>query len=667
MRFASEFPDIRNHGFARVAAVIPEVSLAHPMQNAEKHLKYLQDARDQGTMYAVCPELGLTGYTSGDLFFSETLASGARDALQYLVEKTDGWNMLISVGMPLMVDAQLYNCAVTFCNGRILGVTPKSYLPSYREFYEARYFAHASNARKNVVQLLGQHVPFGTDIIMRSSAHPNFSVFTEICEDLWVPIPPSAHAALAGATVLANLSASNITIGKGEYRRQLVLGSSGRNLAVQIYCAAGFGESTADLAWDGEALIAQGGKLLATNTRFALHGSCTVTDVDLYALMYDRQQSSFCQNASDATKVFRTVTFDDCLGQDLNSGTLREFRYPLESKPFVPSDPAIRNERCQETFNIQTSALARRIVSLPEAYRKLVLGLSGGQDSTHALLVAVYTMDLLKLPRTNVIAVTMPGFGTTSRTKGNAEALAKALGVTFKDISIVPLATALLESIGHDLSDHNVTYENAQAWARKMTELALAGKLGAIDQGTGDLSELALGWTTMFGDHASHYNPNAGVPKTLISHLIRWSAEHVFAQDAEVNKVLLDILDTPISPELQPADADGKIAQKTESIIGPYELHDFFLYYFVRHGRSPFSIARLAMQAFDGQYTLEEIKQWLEVFLRKFFGNQFKRNCVPDGPKVGLTALSPRGDWRMPPEASVQPWLDELHRVPITV
>ncbi len=663
MRSTSDFPDIRNHGFARVAAVVPEVSLTHPMQNAQNHLQYLAQAYEQGAMYAVCPELGLSGYTSGDLFFSETLTNAVLDAFDWIVKETDGWDMLISVGLPLVVDAQRYNCAVTFCNGEILGVTPKAYPPEYREFYEARHFARASNARTTMVQLLNQHVPFGTDILIRSKVHPNVVVFTEICEDLWVPIPPSTHAALAGATILANLSASNITIGKGEYRRQLVLDSSGRNLAVQIYCAAGFGESTADLAWDGEALIAQGGKLLATNTRFALHGSCTIADVDLYALMYDRQQNSFYQNASDDGKAFRTVMCDADLGDGADN-ELVTFRYPLEKHPFVPEDPATRNERCQETFNIQTSALAKRITSLPPAYQKLVLGLSGGQDSTHALLVAVYTMDLLKLPRTNVVAITMPGFGTTSRTKGNAEALAKALGVTFKDISIVPLATALLESIGHNLAEHNVTYENAQAWSRKMVELALAGKIGAIDQGTGDLSELALGWTTMFGDHASHYNPNAGVPKTLISHLIRWSAEYVFAKEADVKKVLLDILDTPISPELQPAGANGQIVQKTEAIVGPYALHDFFLYYTVRFGRSPFTTARLAAQAFDGQYTLAEIKQWLEVFLRKFFGNQFKRNCVPDGPKVGLTSLSPRGDWRMPPEASIQPWLDELAEVP---
>ncbi len=664
MRFEQDFPDIRRHGFARVAAVVPEVSLTHPMQNAKNHLTYLEDAYNQGAMYAVCPELGLTGYSSGDLFFSETLTDAVLDALDWLVQKTDGWDMLISVGVPLVVDAQLYNCAVTFCNGEILGVTPKAYPPEYREFYEARHFARASNARSTTIALLNQSdVPFGTDIIIRSRTNPNFAVFTEICEDLWVPIPPSTHAALAGATILGNLSASNITIGKGEYRRQLVLDSSGRNLAVQIYCAAGFGESTADLAWDGEALIAQGGKLLATNTRFALHGSCIVTDVDLHALMHDRRQSSFRQNASDDGKPFRIVYCDADLGAGADNALL-EFRYPLEQHPFVPEDPGTRDERCQETFNIQTSALAMRISSLPPNYRKLVLGLSGGQDSTHALLVAVYTMDLLKLPRTNVIAVTMPGFGTTPRTKGNAQALAEALGVTFKDISIVPLATALLESVGHDLTDHNVTYENSQAWSRKMVELALAGKLGAIDQGTGDLSELALGWCTMFGDHASHYNPNAGVPKTLISHLIRWSAEYVFAEEAEVKKVLLDILDTPISPELQPAGADGQIVQKTESIVGPYALHDFFLFYFVRHGRSPFTIARLAAQAFDGQYTLVEIKKWLKVFIQKFFGNQFKRNCVPDGPKVGLTSLSPRGDWRMPPEADAGPWLAELDEVP---
>jgi NAD+ synthase (glutamine-hydrolysing) len=663
MRDSTVFPDIREHGFARVAAVVPEVALSNPMENAKNHLVYLQQAQTQGSMYTVCPELGLTGYSNGDLFFSETLTDAAIDALDWLVGETERMNMIISVGMPLVVDAQLYNCAVTFCNGKLLGVTPKAYPPEYREFYEARHFARASNARSTMVRLLGEDVPFGTDILIRSWQYPNFVIFTEICEDLWVPIPPSTHAALAGATILGNLSASNITIGKGEYRRQLVLDSSGRNLAVQIYCAAGCGESTADLAWDGEALIAQGGKLLASNTRFALHGSCIVTDVDLHALMHDRRQSSFRQNASDDDFPFRSAMCEVDLGASAKEA-LQTFCYPLDAHPFVPSDPATRNERCQETFNIQTTSLARRLMVFSEYRRKLVLGLSGGQDSTHALLVGAYTMDLLKLPRTNIIAITMPGFGTTKRTKGNAQALAEALGVTFKDIPIEPHATTILQSIEHDMANHNAVYENSQAWSRKIVELAMAGDVGAMDQGTGDLSELALGWTTMFGDHASHYNPNAGVPKTLISHLIRWSAEYVFAREAEVKKVLLDILDTPISPELQPASADGQIVQKTESIVGPYELHDFFLYYFVRYGRSPWTIARLAAQAFDGQYTLVEIKRWLDGFLRKFFGSQFKRNCLPDGPKVGLTSLSPRGDWRMPPEADVSPWLAELDEVP---
>ena len=663
MRDVQKFPDIRAHGFARVAAVVPEVALSDPMRNARYHLEYLMQAQAQGAMYTVCPELGLTGYSNGDLFFSETLTDAAIDALEWLVSATESMDMLISVGMPLVVDAQLYNCAVTFCNGKILGVTPKAYPPEYREFYETRHFARARNARCSFTRLLGQHVPFGTDILIRSRRYPNVVVFTEICEDLWVPIPPSTHAALAGATILGNLSASNITIGKGEYRRQLVLDSSGRNLAVQIYCAAGFGESTADLAWDGEALIAQGGKLLATNTRFALHGSCVVTDVDLHALMHDRRQSSFRQNASDDDMPFRSAMCEVDLGASAKTA-LQTFCYPLDARPFVPSDPTTRNERCQETFNIQTTSLARRLMVFSENRRKLVLGLSGGQDSTHALLVAANTMDLLKLPRTNIIAITMPGFGTTKRTKGNAQALAEALGVTFKDISIEPHAATLLQSIGHDTANHNSVYENSQAWSRKIVELAMAGDAGAMDQGTGDLSELALGWTTMFGDHASHYNPNAGVPKTLISHLIRWSAEYVFAQEAAVRKVLLDILDTPISPELQPAGADGQIVQKTESIVGPYELHDFFLYYFVRYGRSPWTIARLAAQAFDGHYTLVEIKHWLDGFLRKFFGSQFKRNCLPDGPKVGLTSLSPRGDWRMPPEADVSPWIGDLEEVP---
>ncbi|MFA6588608.1 MAG: NAD(+) synthase [Patescibacteria group bacterium] len=657
------FLDIRKHGFVRVAAIVPEVTLSNPLQNAQNHLRYLRQAYEQGAMYAVCPELGLTGYSNGDLFFSHVLIEAALKALRFLLAESRSMDMVISVGMPLIVDEQLYNCAVTFCKGQILGITPKAYPPEYREFYEARHFARASNARSTTVEILGQLVPFGTDILIRCTQYPNLVIFTEICEDLWVPIPPSSHAALAGATVLANLSASNITIGKDEYRRQLVVASSGRNLAVQIYCATGFGESTADLAWDGAVCIASGGKLLKTNQRFLIGGSCTVTDVDLHQLMLNRRQSSFRQNGTDHARIFRTVEYHAPLGI-LNKSIFEKFIYPIEAFPFVPNNPADRDERCQETFNIQTSSLARRLKVFPTDRQKLILGLSGGQDSTHALLVAAYTMDLLGLPRTNIIALTMPGFGTTERTKGNAQKLAEALGVTFREISIVELTNVLLKSIGHDMSVRNSTYENSQAWARKFVELALAGDEGAMDLGTGDLSELALGWTTMFGDHASHYNPNPGVPKTLISHLMRWTAEHVFAKETAVQKVLLDILATPISPELQPAGADGQIVQKTEDINGPYELHDFFLYHFVRFGRSPLTIARLAMQAFQDRYTLAEIKKWLGVFLRKFFANQFKRDCLPNGPKVGLTSLSPRGDWRMPPEADSTIWLDDLAKIP---
>ena len=655
------FLSVRNHGFLRVTVIIPRVYLSDPSKNSESHFEELKKVYKKGAAYALCPELGLTGYSNSDLFFSEALIDSAKNALGSLVHKTRLWNIVITVGLPLVIDEMLFNVAATFVHGRILAVVPKSYPPEYREFYELRHFAEARQARSRVINLLGQEIPFGPDILIKSERFPDFVLHTEICEDLWVPIPPSSLAALAGATVLANLSASNITLGKAEYREGLVVASSGKNLAVQLYAAAGFGESTTDLGWDGDGYIAERGYLLKRTKRFQLESNHIVVDADLSSLISDRmRQSSFRQNSADHFKDFRVVKFNDEIGDEEKS---LNFERSIDPHPFVPKDPKKRNERCREIFMIQATSLARRLEALPVGRRKLILGVSGGRDSAHALLVAAHALDLIKASRKEIIAITMPGLGTDQRTYKNACVLIRAVGATFKEISVKDLSQKMFQKIGHNPKAHDVTYENVQAWMRKTTELSVAAKEGGMDLGAGDLSELMLGWTTMFADHASHYGINVGVPKTLISYLIKWSSAEIFKQEKRLQKVLLDILDTPISPELLPP-KDGEITHKTEEIIGPYELHDFFGYYFLRFGFKPSKIARLSLQAFAGKYSISDLKKWFRVFIQRFFDSQRKRSCLPDGPKVGSVAISPRGDWRMPSDALPNVWLEDLDRVP---
>ena len=665
------FLDIRQHGFFRLAAVVPKVELANPDNNVVNHLDELRKVYDKGAQYALCPELGLTGYSCGDLFHSQLLLDQAEKSLSAIIKATEDLNMIISVGLPLRVEAAVYNVAVTFYRGIIIAVTPKAYPPEYREFYELRHFARAAEAQVDTINLLGQKAPFGTDLIIYHPRYRGLALHLEICEDGWVPIPPSTSAALAGATLLANMSASDITIGKHDYRLQLMLGSSGRNIAAQMYCAAGYGESTSDVSWDGDAIIAERGNLLTASQRFQLAGTHIITDVDLVAIEQDRlRQNSFRENGLDNLKKFRRITFEHKTGghyRDIN--VYSNLWRLVDPQPFVPSDPLRRDERCYETFMIQSTALIRRLEQLPPAMRKVIVAVSGGQDSTHALNVAVYAVDMMGLPRTDIIALTMPGFGTTDRTKNNAIGLCQALGVTLKEIPITNIAKEIFKAIGHDQSDTSLVFENTQAWSRKFVELAQASKFKGLVLGTGDLSELMLGWCTYMGDHGSHYGINAGVPKTLISFLINWTAEVIFAKELAVQKILRDILATPISPELLPPDGEI-ITQVTEDKIGPYELHDFFGYYLVRFGYSPLRIARLATAAFIQQtksgrpYSLTEIKKWLRVFLERFFNNQFKRNSMPDGPKVGLTCLSPRGDWRMPSDAQVKAWLSDWEKIP---
>ncbi len=688
-----DFLDVLGHGFSRVAVVIPRVAVADPAANAVAHSEAIDAAYRDGACYVLAPELGLTGYTCGDLFHSQTLLAGAIDAFKTLLVTSHGWrNLLVSVGMPILVDGAVYNCAVTFQDGRVLAVTPKSYLPNYREFYEARHFASATEARCTTIDLAGVTVPFGTDILIAAKNTPSFVLHTEICEDGWVPIPPASLAVLAGATITANLSASNVTIGKSEFREELFVSASARNLAVQMYSAAGLGESTTDLAWDGHGFIAERGTLLARTERFALTSTSIIVDVDLASLIADRlRQNSFRANADDHRRTFRTMSFTHRREYGETARVYRTFKRQIDPHPFVPSDPAKRDTRCYETFMIQSTALVRKLEPLPPDMRKVIIGVSGGTDSTLALLVAAHAMDRMRLPRTNIIGITMPGFGTTDRTYTNACALIRALGCTFKEISIRDLSAQTFHDLGLPDTDafiaevkaglargakdpetrrRRTTFENVQAWSRKHVLFSVSCAEGGIVLGTGDLSEMLIGWCTMFGDHASHYGVNAGVPKTLVKYLIDWAATKIYAP--EVGAVLQDILATAISPELLPPDDDGEIAQKSEELIGPYELHDFFGYYIVRWGYAPSRIARMALAAFDGRYDIKTIKMWLGIFLARFFGSQFKRSCLPDGPKVGLMAISPRGDWRMPSDVSARLWRKELEdnvpdAVPVTL
>ena len=662
---ATSFLDVRTHGFARVAVCVPEIRVGDPDFNAEAHLRVLAEAHAAGAHYAVCPELGLTAYTCGDLFFQGVLQEGARAALARIAERTAAWNMAISVGLPLASGGALFNSAATVFGGRVLAVAPKAYPPNYREFYELRWFQPAAHATAREIELLGHPVPFGTDVLVELPHVPGFVLHTDVCEDLWVPIPPSTLAALAGATVLANLSASNVTVGKHEYRRDLVRMSSAKNLAAQLYSAAGFGESTADLAWDGHGIVADRGEIVAETARFALAGSFAVADVDLAALLTDRlRMTSFGQNAARHRTPYRTITAEPVREPRAATAYSRLLRR-VEPHPFVPSDPAARDARCRDIFDMLCTSLARRLRALP-AGQRVVLGVSGGQDSTLALLVAGHTMDLLGRPRADVIGIMMPGFGTSTRTSGNARALITELGATPREIDIREIAGTTFAAVGHDPNAHDVTYENVQAWTRKFLLFAVASEEGAIDLGTSDLSELALGWSTYGGDHMSHYAINAGVPKTLVSELIRWAGDTVFANEPRTTALLRDILATPISPELLPLENE-EIVQHTETVIGPYALHDFFLYYFLRFGFAPRRIARLALHAFDGRFPLAEIRRWLLVFLRRVFANQFKRDCVPDSPKIGSGgSLSPRGDWRMPADASADVWLADAESVPET-
>ncbi len=686
------FASLYSHGFVRVAAAVPHMRIGDPAFNAERTLALAGQASDAHAALAIFPELGISGYSIDDLLHQTALLDAVVDGIERIAVASASLEPVIVVGAPLRFEHGVFNTAVVIHRGRVLGVIPKSYVPEYREFYEKRQFRATRDAVGDRIQLFGsgsEDVPFGSDLLFAAADFPDFVLHVEICEDLWVPIPPSTYGALAGATVLANLSASNITIGKAGFRRELCASQSARTIAGYLYTAAGMGESTTDLAWDGQALIYENGDMLAESERFATDEQIILADLDLDRIVSDRAStSSYGDSIHDHHRRLsrmRRIPLD--LGLGTREAAVVPLRRRVERFPYVPSDPASRNARCEEVYSIQVRGLETRLQAT--GIEKIVIGVSGGLDSTHALIVAARAVDRLGLPRENVLAYTMPGFATSDHTLGNAHRLMRALGVSAAELDIRPAATQMLRDLGHPAADgepvYDITFENVQAGERTSHLFRLANYHGALVLGTGDLSELALGWATYgVGDQMSHYHVNASVPKTLIQFLLRWAID-TDQFGADVDEVLASVLETEISPELVPrqeADRD-KPGADSESVVGPYEIQDFFLYYTVRFGYSPSKVAYLAHHAWADraagqwpdlipperrhEYTLVELKHWLGVFLERFFHtSQFKRSAMPNAPKVGSGgSLSPRGDWRAPSDGSATTWLAELReRVP---
>jgi len=680
------FFNLYSHDFARVAVASPRCRVADPAFNVQETLRLAREAADQGAVLVAFPELGLSAYSCDDLFHQRALLDAVLDGLAQIVDASRSLPLAMVVGAPLRVNHVLFNCAVVVAGGRILGVVPKSYLPNYGEFYESRQFSAADNAAVERISLLGQDVAFGPEQIFELENLPLFRFHVEICEDVWVPVPPSSFAALAGAAVLVNLSASNVVVGKSGYRHQLVSQQSARCLAAYLYTSAGLGESSTDMSWDGQSLIYEKGDLLAQSERFLQDSHIIYADVDLERLSLDRMHTTtFAQSvrrhAAEVGK-FRVTRFALELPIDKDLPLNRT----IERFPYVPADGKRRDERCTEVYNIQVQALLQRLQS--SGHKKVVIGISGGLDSTHALLVCAKAMDRLGLPRTNILAYTMPGFATSERTLQQARQLMEVVGCTAHEIDIRPSCIQMLKDLGHPYAEgkeeYDVTFENVQAGERTSHLFRLANHHHAIVIGTGDLSELALGWCTYgVGDHMSHYNVNASVPKTLISHLVRWVADTHQIGDTG-SDVLIKVLETEISPELVPGktgEQGNKPSQVTEDFIGPYELQDFNLYYTLRYGFAPTKVAFLSYSAWRdrkvgpwpeggsparNEYGLAAIKKNLGIFLWRFFKtSQFKRSCVPNGPKVGNGgSLSPRGDWRAPSDSEATVWMDQLARIP---
>ncbi len=644
---------MKKYQMFRVAAAAPEVIVGDPLANADAVMQKSIEAERRGAAVVLFPELCLTGYTAADLFGQKILLDTAEKALASIVRFSEDHAIAIVVGLPVRVSGALYNCGLFVAEGDILGAVPKCFLPNSHEFYEKRWFQSGLSVIPDHVTLCGRDVPLGTNLLFRVAFLPDAVIGIEICEDLWAPIPPSTHLALSGATVILNLSASNALIGKHAYREELVRQQSARLNAAYVYASCGMGESTTDVVFDADIAIAEKGKILEQSNPFSEKEPVLICDIDIESLMHDRMtQTSF----SDAKAAAHDVHIID-----FNAQNAENWIRPVDPAPFVPEDTEERIAHCEEIFKIQTMGLVTRLKKIGTP--PMVVGISGGLDSTLALLVCAAACDRLGISRDRIHAVTMPGFGTTDRTYDNAVALIKGIGAAFHEIGIAEAVTAHFADIGHDINVHDVTYENAQARERTQILMDLANRFGGIVVGTGDLSELALGWATYNGDHMSMYGVNGGIPKTLVRYVVDTIKDMTAYRD--IKNVLMDVLNTPVSPELLPPEKDGTISQQTEDIVGPYELHDFFLFHMIRNGFSPEKIFVMARVAFDGRYDDQTIKHWLIIFMRRFFAQQFKRSCLPDGPKVGTVALSPRGDWRMPSDASATLWIAEAENISI--
>ena len=637
---------MKEYGFIRVGAVVPELKVANPQFNGKEITNLIKELEKKEVQIAVFPELALTGYTCADLFRHDELLNQAVVELKNILQKTKELKIISIIGMPLKMDNQLFNCAVVIYKGKILGIIPKTYIPNYKEFYEARWFSSATTLKNKVVHILNQEVLIGTDIIFRDKENPDMAFGIEICEDLWSPIAPNVSHALNGATMIFNLSSSNEVIGKYNYRKNLISNASAKSISAYIYTSSGVNESSTDLVFSGYAGIYENGALLKENERFNFESNYIIEDVDIAKLMNLRLEDTSFMKIKNET-IYRYVDIDL---ENTTKNLLRDY----SPYPFVPQNDNIKKERCQEIINIQASALAKRLKATN--IKKCVIGMSGGLDSTLAFLVVLEAYKKLGIKNDNLIGITMPGFGTTNRTYNNALNLMKSYKTTVKEISIKKAAIQHFKDIGLDENDRSVTYENTQARIRTQILMDVANMEKGLVIGTGDLSELALGWCTYNGDHMSMYALNTSIPKTLVRYLVAYFAE--VEQDEKLKRTILDILDTPISPELLPPDKNGNIKQQTENVVGPYILHDFFLFHYLRYGATPKKIKFLALKTFKDMYTEAEIDKWLKFFIQRFFNQQFKRTCLPDGPKVGTISISPRGDLRMPSDADSSSWLN---------
>lgn len=637
---------MKENGFVRVGALVNKLSLGNAIENAKEISRQIKKAYEAGVEIIVTPELSLTGYTCGDMFLQDKLVKDSIIGLEYVLSETKSLNIISIIGMPISTNNALFNCGVVINRGKLLGIIPKTYIPNYKEFYECRWFSSSLNLNINEIELLGQKVPIGCDLLFQDRKNPNITFAIEICEDLWVVTPPSNDYAKSGATIIFNLSSSNELIGKHNYRKNLIFSQSSKTISAYIYASSGMLESTSDILFGGASLIYENGTLLKEGERFLTESNIIYQDIDVLRLVNDRRvNKSF--NISSDNKIYRRINID--IHNNISKLERKYSKYP-----FVPKDDILRNERCLEIINIQSSALARRLIQLN--YPKCVIGMSGGLDSTLAFLVTVRAFEKLNLDNKDIIGITMPGFGTTDRTYNNSIKLVESYNATLKEINIKEACTIHMKDIGLNPTDISITYENIQARERTQILMDVANMEKGIVIGTGDLSELALGWCTYNGDHMSMYSVNSSIPKTLIRYLVKWFMDN---EKGIRHDVLKDILSTPISPELLPPDKYGNIVQKTENSIGPYVLHDFFLYHFLRYGVRPKKLYFLALHTFN-DFSREDILNYLKIFINRFFTQQFKRNCVPDGIKVGSISLSPRGDLRMPSDMEYKSYLKEL-------